>query len=121
MLETPGDLPVGGVQPHLGVDQKQDQIGFVEGKLGRVVYKLLHQVIRIGRHATGVDQVKSGAGPVTDGIVAIASDPRSFVHHGQLPLQHTVEQRRFADVGAPHYGYRGQFHAKTSLIVRATL
>ena len=104
-----GDLVLDRDDAGLRVDDEEDHVGLVDGRLGLPAHGRLDLAGRIVE-AAGVHEGELPPAPVRRGVEAIAGGPRLVLHDGHALADDTVEEGRFADVGTPDDGDQGPGH-----------
>jgi hypothetical protein len=95
------DLGVEGRQAGGAVDHQHQGVGLVDRPPGLAVDAAAdHVTLGRGIEAAGVDHADRGAEVLELAVAAIAGQPWRIVNQGGAAADHTVEQRRLADVGS---------------------
>ena len=102
---------VGRGQLGATIDHHDDGVGLLQRDLGLAKNLGRDQRFVFRNDAAGIDHAQRPAGPFGFAIEAVASDAGLVADDGAARSDETVEERRFADVGAADNGQRaGQGH-----------
>ena len=97
-----GDFVVLRGHAGTGIDHENDNVGLGDG-LARLFGHLVKDVAigRVRLEASGVDDDEFAPADMAIAVVPVAGEAGKIRHDGIARLRHAIEQRGFADVGAP--------------------
>ena len=116
-----GEGAVVGQDAGLGVDQEEDQVGFMNGYLGLREHAAGQRGGGSILEAGGVDDVELQVVELRRMDAAVAGDTRRVVDQGQPASGEPVEQRGLADVGPADDGYLESHFVTTPFLGRGSV